>query len=303
MDSDKQKILIVDDMPMNIKILNELLQEDYLTYYATGGNQAIEMTSLIVPDLILLDIIMPEINGYEVYKTIREDEHLASIPIIFITAMDGDIDESYGLNIGAVDYITKPFNPSIVKLRVKNHLELKKQRDILSKLATIDALTAIPNRRTFDDSYRREWTRAVRINSALSLMLIDIDYFKLYNDHYGHIQGDISLRKVADTLQACLKRPTDLVARYGGEEFVCLLPETGIDGVVQIGNQIRVSIEALKIPHEFSKVSSYITISAGCSKVSPTLDILPEIFLSHVDKLLYQSKQGGRNLLTCDVYL
>ncbi|MEO5359821.1 MAG: diguanylate cyclase [Nitrospirota bacterium] len=263
MSADKQKILIVDDMPMNIKILNEVLQEDYLTYYATGGRQAIEMAKVLDPDLILLDIIMPEVNGYEVYRAIQDDDNPAGIPIIFITAMDDDIDESYGLNIGAVDYITKPFNPSIVKLRVKNQLELKKQRDILSKLAAIDGLTGISNRRTFDDSYKKEWTRAVRMKSSLSLLLIDIDYFKLYNDNYGHIQGDLCLKKVAETLQACLKRPADLAARYGGEEFACLLPETNIDGIIQIGSHIRASVEALKIPHEQSLASKFVTISIG----------------------------------------
>ncbi|WP_420263900.1 diguanylate cyclase domain-containing protein [Candidatus Magnetominusculus dajiuhuensis] len=302
MGSDKQKILIVDDMPMNIKILNELLQEDYLTYYATGGRQAIEMTSVIVPDLILLDIIMPEVNGYEVCRTIRGNESLAGIPVIFITAMDDDIDESYGLNIGAVDYITKPFNPSIVKLRVRNHLELKKQRDSLSKLAAMDGLTGISNRRTFDDSYRKEWSRAVRMKSALSMIIIDIDYFKLYNDNYGHIQGDICLKKVAETLRECLQRPADLLARYGGEEFVCLLPETDSNGIVQIGNHMRGSIETLEIPHERSLVSNYVTISLGGSEARPDPDILPEIFLTHVDSLLYRSKKEGRNQLKYDVF-
>ncbi|KWT92029.1 diguanylate cyclase domain-containing protein [Candidatus Magnetominusculus xianensis] len=302
MSTDKQKILIVDDMPMNIKILNEVLQEDYLTYYATGGRQAIEMAKVLDPDLILLDIIMPEVNGYEVYRAIQDDDNPAGIPIIFITAMDDDIDESYGLNIGAVDYITKPFNPSIVKLRVKNQLELKKQRDILSKLAAIDGLTGISNRRTFDDSYKKEWTRAVRMKSSLSLLLIDIDYFKLYNDSYGHIQGDLCLKKVAETLQACLKRPADLAARYGGEEFVCLLPETNIDGIIQIGSHIRASVEGLKIPHEQSLVSKFITISIGGSEARPTPDISPESFLSHVDNILYQSKKEGRNLLKYDVF-
>ncbi|MBF0486673.1 MAG: diguanylate cyclase [Nitrospirae bacterium] len=302
MDLDKQKILIVDDMPMNIKILNEVLQEDYLTYYATGGKQAIEMTSRIVPDLILLDIIMPEVNGYEVYKTIRDEDNLSDIPIIFITAMDDVIDESYGLNMGAVDYITKPFNPLIVKLRVKNQLELKRHRDFLSKLAAKDGLTGIANRRTFDDSYRKEWTRAVRMKSTLSLILIDIDYFKLYNDSYGHMQGDICLKKVAETLQGCLKRPADLAARYGGEEFVCLLPETDIDGLAQIGNNIRASIEALKIPHEYSLASNCVTVSMGGSEARPTTDILPETFLTHVDELLYRSKEEGRNRLKHDVF-
>ncbi|KJR41871.1 response regulator receiver modulated diguanylate cyclase [Candidatus Magnetoovum chiemensis] len=302
MDLNRQKVLIVDDIAINIKVLNEALQDDYSTYFATNGKQAVETASAIMPDIILLDILMPDMNGYEVCACIRKDDTLKDTPIIFITSKDDQEDEASGLNMGAVDYISKPFNPMLVKLRVRNHLSLKKHRDMLNILASTDGLTEIPNRRAFDEYYIKEWNRAVRRKSSLSLLLIDIDYFKRYNDNYGHIQGDYCLKEAAQTLHNCLKRPADLFARYGGEEFVCLLPETDIKGAVFVGNEMRAAIEALKIPHGYSTAANIVTISLGGSEIKPTADVLPKTFLLYVDSLLYKAKQQGRNMLYSEVF-
>ena len=292
----KSTILIVDDMVANIKVLGELLKDEYKIRLATNGEKALQIArSSNPPDLILLDVIMPEMDGYEVCAQLKADKTTKNIPVIFITAMDLEKDETKGLSLGAVDYITKPFSLPIVKARVKTHLELKHHRDILEDLSTLDGLTGISNRRRFNEILEIEWLRALRESTPLALLMIDIDHFKLYNDNYGHIAGDDCLKLVANNLLKGIRRPADFLARYGGEEFAAILPITDIQGAITVGSSLIEHINTLKIPHLHSLVSDQITISIGAASIIPDRKN-PSVFLiENADKYLYLAKEGGRN--------
>ncbi len=248
------------------------------------------------PDLILLDVMMPDMNGYDVCRELKSHKQFRHIPIIFLTSMNNPESEAKGLELGAIDYIIKPFNPDIVEMRIKNHLELKRHRDILENLSSRDGLTGIANRRRFDEFFEQEWWRAKRKKTQLSLILMDIDHFKQYNDNYGHLAGDDCLKQIALTLDNQLKRPTDLVARYGGEEFVCILPDTDNKGALQIAKQFMKSISDLKIPHSYSNAADHVTISLGVATITPSNSSLSkEELIKVADKNLYEAKANGRN--------
>ncbi|ETR68417.1 MAG: response regulator receiver modulated diguanylate cyclase [Candidatus Magnetoglobus multicellularis str. Araruama] len=272
-----------------------LKSEDFTVAFATNGKTAIEYIHKKMPDLVLLDIMMPEMDGYEVCKRIKEDTKTMHIPIIFITAMSDADDEYRGFELGGADYITKPFNSKLVKARVECQLRLKRKTDLLEKLSSIDGLTEIPNRRQFDEIFANEWARARRAQSNISLILIDIDFFKQYNDHYGHAAGDKCLQKVSKTLHKSVKRPADFVARYGGEEFVVILPEIDHDSALLIASQLKDTISQLELPHEASQLSRYVTISLGLATTIPQNDQRHEILLETADKYLYDAKSSGRN--------
>jgi len=298
--SARSSILIVDDQPTNIRVLGEALKNDYQIKMATTGLKALEIASSDdPPDLILLDIIMSGIDGYEVCKKLKESHKTEKIPVIFITAKNQESDETKGLEYGAVDYITKPFSTPIVKARVKTHLELKRHRDILEDLSTLDGLTGIPNRRKFDEYLEREWKRAVRDSYPLSLIMIDIDYFKLFNDNYGHGKGDECLKKVAKNLSMTARRPADFVARYGGEEFCSILPNTPIEKAAEFSELLRHNIENLNIPHDFSPAYNKVTISLGCASTIPTIEKSYELLVKSADNELYKAKSDGRNQSKC----
>jgi len=283
-------------MPANIKVLGELLRDEYKIRLATGGKKALQMArSSNPPDLILLDVIMPEMDGYEVCAQLKADKATKNIPVIFITAMDLEKDETKGLSLGAVDYITKPFSLPIVKARVKTHLELKHHRDILEDLSTLDGLTGISNRRRFDEFLEIEWFRAIRESTPLALLMIDIDHFKLYNDNYGHIAGDDCLKLVAKNLLDGIRRPADFLARYGGEEFAVILPMTDIQGAVTVGSSLIERINTLKIPHIHSMVSDQISISIGAASIIPDRKNSTVFLIENADNCLYLAKEGGRN--------
>ncbi len=292
----KQRILIVDDEPANIKVLGNALKEEYQISFATGGEQALKIAGSDT-DLILLDIMMEDMNGYEVCRKLKNSSKTGNIPVIFITAMSNEEDETRGLEAGAVDYITKPFSMPIVKARVRTHLELKRHRDMLEHLSALDGLTGIPNRRRFDEFLEQEWKRAVREASYLSLIMIDIDYFKKFNDNYGHCAGDDCLRKVAITLSESVSRPSDLVARYGGEEFAAILPKTDREGTVFVADTMRKRIESLRIPHSYSKTGIYLTVSLGTATIIPSLHTTPSTLINGSDRALYEAKRSGRNQL------
>ena len=294
--AEKQTILIVDDVAMNIKVLGDALKSSYTVRFATNGPKALEMAlSNSPPDLILLDIMMPGMDGYEVCRLLKAEKQTWGIPIIFITAMSQEEDETKGLELGAVDYITKPFSLPIVKSRVRTHLELKRHRDTLEYLSMLDGLTGIPNRRRFDECFDMEWKRAERSSAYLSVIMIDIDYFKDFNDYYGHQLGDECLKQVAKTLAHSVKRASDCVARYGGEEFVCILPGTDIQGAVQVGESMRKNVEALNVPHLASSVAEHVTVSLGTASMIPKRERSQFSLLEAADRCLYKAKDAGRN--------
>ena len=296
MEFKKPTILVVDDMTTTLLLLHDLLKDTYEVKIAKSGTKALEiLESPNDIDLILLDIEMPDINGYDVCKRIKNNETIKNIPIIFITGRTSQEDEEYGLNLGAIDYITKPFNKAIVKLRIKNYLDLKIKNDMLEKLSMYDGLTNIRNRRFFDETFEKTFNEIKRDKKSLAVLMIDIDFFKPYNDNYGHGQGDETLRKVAKALEKTIKRASDFVARYGGEEFVILLKGINKDGVETVANNLLNAVRELKITHEFSKIENYVTVSIGVSYYNSSSDITKLELLLKADETLYNVKNSGRN--------
>lgn len=294
---DPPTILVVDDQPTNIRILGEILQSDYRILVANNGETAIEVAEQKRPDLILLDIMMPDIDGYEVCARLRKNALTERIPVIFVSALNQAQHEEVGLELGAIDYLTKPLQPAITRLRIRNQLKLKKYQDYLAELSMLDGLTRIPNRRRFDEALALEWRRAIRAKSPLSLIMMDIDAFKPFNDHYGHQAGDACLQEAAQALHDALERSTDLLARYGGEEFACLLPETDAPGALVIGEKLRRTVAELEIPHEYSPTASHITLSLGLATLVPRPGMEEPGLIGLADDNLYKAKKNGRNQL------
>ncbi|MGB0671111.1 MAG: GGDEF domain-containing response regulator, partial [Rhodospirillales bacterium] len=247
------------------------------------------------PDLILLDVMMPEMDGFEVLVRLKDDPATSSIPVIFVTALAQEEDEAKGLRLGAIDYVTKPLRPPVVRARVRNHLALKKALDDLSRIAATDPLTGLANRRAFDEAIGTEWARARRGQEPLSLVLLDLDHFKAFNDTYGHGKGDDCLRATSAVIDATASRASDLAVRLGGEEFGVLLPGVGEDGAMDIAERIRAGIEALAIPHAGSKVAAVVTSSLGVATCLPSPDCTALDLYEAADKALYSAKNGGRN--------
>lgn len=291
----KQRILIVEDVRLNAQILVNVLQDEYELRVASNGLEALAMVKEQMPDLILLDIIMPEMDGYAVCAELQSDSKTRDIPILFLTALEGDQNEAYGLELGAMDYIRKPFSVPIVKTKIRNHLELKRYKDLLKRDSRIDGLTRVPNRRRFDEAFAEERLRSIRSKKPLSVLMIDLDLFKFYNDTYGHLQGDDILKLVARTLYNTLQRPGDLLARWGGEEFVALLPDTDCAGAVHVGENLRIAVADLQIPHEASTVAQIVTVSIGASTSVPGDPESYQLLLQRADEAVYRAKDLGRN--------
>ncbi|XPF92870.1 diguanylate cyclase [Colwellia sp. RE-S-Sl-9] len=297
MNNEKQKILIIDDDKSNLKILSSVLQDSAQIILAISGQQGLAKAVDFQPDLILLDVLMPNLNGFDLIIQLKSNPLISSIPVIFITGKNDSNSEEKGLRLGACDYIYKPFNVDILKARITLHLQLSKQRKTLENLANVDALTSIANRRLYDQVLEREWKTALRNQSHLSIIMIDIDHFKNYNDHYGHAAGDKVLIQVATTLKKNLLRPRDFIARYGGEEFIIILPETSADGAQHIVEGCRKSIEDLHIKHEDAITRDYLSISLGANSIIPSPKSNIEQFIKSADDMLYKAKERGRNCI------
>lgn len=289
-------VLIVDDSSANIQLLAQALLQDYRVKFATSGQGALQLAgALEKPDLILLDVMMPDMDGYEVCRRLQNNPSTHDIPIIFVTAKNDIQDQEYGFNLGAVDYIIKPFEMPIVRARVRNHINLKRKTELLEKLALLDGLTSIPNRRRFDEVFQLEWNRAARNHAWLSLLMIDVDHFKAFNDNYGHGAGDECLKRVACSLQKSLFRAGDVVARYGGEEFAVVLPKCNAHNARSVAERIRGSVATLNIPHRYSAAADHITVSIGYAALVPPQHEDPQTLVEAADKSLFLAKQGGRN--------
>ena len=318
-----KSILVVDDTPGNVRLLAEILTErGYKVRPALNGVRALETIGKELPDLVLLDIMMPGMDGYEVCRRMKAKESTRDIPVIFLSALDGTFDKVTAFDVGGVDYITKPFHAEEVLARVRTHLmirdmqarlreqnrqlrleieerkkteaALEKAHHELEKLASQDGLTQLANRRLPDQHLEKEWLRSLREQEPLSIIMCDIDYFKSYNDAYGHQAGDDCLKKIAQRLSCAVKRPADLVARYGGEEFVVVLPNTDLPGAEGMAHLISREIGLLKIPHSHSKVSREVTLSLGVACVVPDRGNSPESLVAAADKALYLAKETGR---------
>ncbi|SOE66290.1 response regulator receiver modulated diguanylate cyclase [Burkholderia sp. D7] len=290
----RPKILIADDQPTNIRVLYELFRDQCDVFMATSGAQTIQICRAELPDLILLDVVMDDIDGHEVCRRLKADSLTGAIPIIFVTSQNQEADEVIALGLGAVDFITKPINPVIVRARVRTHLTLKLQGDLLRASALLDGLTGVANRRKFDEDVQTDWRQCLRETAPLSLILIDIDYFKLYNDRYGHQAGDNCLKLVARALFEALRRPYDKLARYGGEEFACLLPKTELAGASAMAERMQTRVSELNVEHLGSDVDQVVTISLGVASMVPTPSVTPELLLKAADQQLYEAKRTGR---------
>ena len=296
----RPRLLIVDDQPTNIHALREIFREHCDVLMATNGEQALSLCQNQLPDLVLLDVVMEGMNGHEVCRRLKANPQTSGIPVIFITAQHQEMDEILGLELGAVDFISKPINPTIVRARVRTHLALKLQSDMLRSIAMLDGLTGVANRRRFDEYLDINWRQAARDKTQLSLIMIDVDYFKRYNDHYGHLAGDNCLRIIAKALAEFVRRPMDLVARYGGEEFACVLPNTSLQGAYRLAETMRKSIEALSIEHKLSDVAPCVSASFGVASTAPDSESNAMSLVAAADQQLYMAKGRGRNQVSAD---
>ncbi|MCL2761652.1 MAG: diguanylate cyclase [Treponema sp.] len=290
----KNTLLIVDDEKMNIKVLTNILISEYNIFTATNGKDAVEKASKYKPDLILLDILMPEMDGYQALSEMRKCEIMKKIPVIFITGLNSLEDEEKGLSLDAADYITKPFSDLTVKIRVRNQIQIINQLRTIEHLSMIDQLTDLPNRRCFDDRLSLEWKQAIREQTPISMLVIDIDDFKNINDTYGHQQGDIVLQTIAAIFTQVSRRPGDFAARWGGEEFIVLLPNTSLDGAMDIAERIRADIEHKAIPDRDGSTIN-VTVSIGVNSQIPVHDSSANAFFADADKALYAAKDAGKN--------
>ncbi|SFU84729.1 diguanylate cyclase domain-containing protein [Pseudoduganella namucuonensis] len=289
------RILLVDDAMENIQILHHALRDEHDVLFALSGEKALQIAHNQMPDLILLDAVMPGMDGYEVCAALRGSAAVRDIPVIFVTALTHPEDETRALEAGAVDFISKPFNVAVVRARVRTQLTVKRQADAMRELTLTDALTGVANRRSFNEAMDNEWRRCTRSETPMAVIMIDIDHFKNYNDAYGHQAGDLCLQQVSAAMKRCAGRPPDMLARYGGEEFIILLPQVGGDGAEVVAKRILEEVAALRLPHAASSVSDRVTVSMGVASVQPSEDIDPSALIRAADALLYRAKETGRD--------
>jgi diguanylate cyclase (GGDEF)-like protein len=247
------------------------------------------------PDLILLDIMAPTREGLEICRQLKADEMTQAIPVILIADRGNGGDEARALQLGAEDCITRPLRLEVVEARIRNQLRIKIRTVLLERYANQDSLTCIANRRCFDLALDAEWRRGIREERPLSLVMVDVDCFKQFNDRYGHREGDHCLRRVAKAMAHVLTRPADLLARYGGEEFVAILPGTDLVGARWMGERLRNAVLELQIPQQRPDGSRQVTISVGCASMLPSADLSSYSLLQVADDQLYLAKHSGRN--------
>jgi diguanylate cyclase (GGDEF)-like protein len=331
----QKEIVVVDDAPLNLRLLVNILSEQgYKVRPVNNGAMAIEAIHASPPDIILLDILLPEMDGYQVCQQLKLDPRTQEIPVIFLSAINQGIDKANAFKIGGADYITKPFEAEEVIARIEHQLNLRslqikllqqnhqlrqeirdrqrveqklrasqaaleKANITLERLATLDGLTGVANRRKFDEYLREEWRRMRREKQPLSLIMGDVDYFKQYNDTYGHPAGDTCLKAIAKAIKSMIKRPADLVARYGGEEYAIILPNTCCAGAIQVAESIRTSVHQLQLPNVESKVSKFVTLSLGVTSLIPQPSIPPYKLVAAADEALYIAKKQGRDRVCC----
>lgn len=290
----KPHILIVDDQAINIQTLYAILADQYEVYMATNGKEAIALSKTIAIDLFLVDINMPVMDGIELCRELKKNEDTQELPVVFMTASNSIEDEGLCWDVGGADFVSKPVNPKTLKKRVSYHLMMKEQTRLLRELSFVDSLTNIANRRLFDEQLAKVWRYHVRSKLPLSIILMDVDFFKQYNDNYGHQAGDDCLQKIAAALKSSIYRSLDVVARYGGEEFICLLPETDELAAFQIAERLADAVHELNLPHDYSTVSPKVTLSLGLATSKDCQHLNAEQLLKLADLQLYEAKMQGR---------
>ncbi|MBD2101915.1 PleD family two-component system response regulator [Leptolyngbya sp. FACHB-261] len=296
-------VLIVDDDKfMRLQLRRGLEQEGYRVVEAVDGEQCLALYSQLQPNIVLLDALMPVMDGFTCctqLQTVSGSEHT---PILMITGLEDKKSVDLAFEAGAADYVTKPIHWAVLRQRVRRllrqsqlHQQLQAANHELQRMVTSDGLTGVANRRYFDEILEREWQRLAREQQPLSLVLADVDFFKNYNDTYGHQAGDHCLKEVARAIAQAVKRPADLVARYGGEEFAIVLPNTEAQGAVHVAEEIRKAVQSLQLKHKASKVNEFVTLSLGVTGLLPQPNSSPELLILAADQGLYQAKAEGRN--------
>lgn len=290
----REKILIIDDSPVQTDKLRSILEADYDITLANTAEEGLRHAKEGCYALILLDVVMPEMDGFALLKELQSEAITQHTPVIMVTSLDDVYNEEKGLILGAVDYIAKPYHPPIIRARVNTHIKLCRYREQVEQKAMIDPMTGVANRRGYDNCYYKIWQDAARLKTPISLCMMDIDKFKVYNDTFGHPAGDKVIRSVAGVASHYLRRSTDFVARYGGEEFVAIIQ--GCDAKKAFSQMIhlRKAVEDLHIPHN-PEVSPWITISIGGVTILPKVGDSYDTYLKIADTMLYDAKRFGRN--------
>ena len=289
-----EKILIVDDSLMQATQLKSILDDEYDVTLAQTAEDGLRRVNGEKFSLILLDVVMPGMDGFTLLKKLQEEIVTQSVPVILITSLSDAINEQRGLILGAVDYITKPFNPLIIKARVNTHVKLYSYRRQIERQSMTDQLTGIANRRKYEQYSATKWGEAIRLHVPVSICMFDIDRFKVYNDTFGHPAGAKVIAAVAQTASSRLQRSTDFLARYGGEEFVALSMGDSSGKMFQHLREIRQAVEDLHIPHDPS-VAQWVTVSIGGVTVIPEMGNAYDFYLKVADTMLYDAKKNGRN--------
>ena len=289
-----EKILIVDDSLLQATQLKTIIDDEYDITIAQTAEEGLRRASNEDFSLILLDVVMPEMDGFTLLKKLQEEIITQSVPVILITSLADAVNEQRGLVLGAVDYITKPYIPLIVKARVNTHVKLYQYRKQVEEQSMTDQLTGIANRRRYDRRSLSKWQEAARLKVPFSVCMFDIDHFKVYNDTFGHPAGDKVIAAIAKTISSHMKRSTDFVARYGGEEFVALSVGDPSEKLFEHLQKIRQAVEDLHIPHN-PTVSQWVTVSVGGVTVIPEAASSYDVYLKIADTMLYDAKRHGRN--------
>jgi diguanylate cyclase (GGDEF)-like protein len=290
----KGTVLVVDDSRVSQTHLVQILQDEYIVHAASGGFEALKIAQAAKPDIILLDIVMPQMDGYETLNALRESGETKDIPVIFITSLDQESDEEKGLRLGAVDYIGKPYNPTLVKLRISLQLKIVAQMRTITELSMMDTVSKLPNRKYFDTRLREEWERAKKENRQLGILLMDVDKLRTYNAIYGYNQGDTALGAIAKIISAnALLSPGDIAARWAYGGFVVLFQNASGVECNTAGENIRREVEKAVIPTATGE-NTNLTISIGANSATPA-DCSMEQFISNADSALYLAKELGRN--------
>jgi len=314
----KITVLLIDDQPMIAEAVRRAMssEEDIDFHYCQDPTKAIKLATEINATVILQDLVMPEIDGLMMVRYFRVNKATAKIPIIVLSTKEEATIKSEAFQLGANDYMVKLPDKIEMIARIRYHsrayiyqlerdeafraleesrAKLAQANQTLKKLSSLDGLTGIANRRSFDEMLQKEWNRAMRSEKTIGLIMLDIDFFKLYNDHYGHQGGDDCLKKVAGGLASAIHRDADFLARYGGEEFSAILPDTDLEGAVKVAEEMRLAVQDLKIEHAKSKVADTVSISIGVSTMVPQRGSDPEILIAAADQALYKAKEEGRN--------
>ncbi len=318
-------VLLVDDQKIVAEAISRMIdQEDDIEFhFCDDPSQAIQLATELQPTVILQDLVMPDVDGYTLLRFYRANPATSSIPVVVLSSKEDPRDKSQAFTNGANDYLVKLPDKIELIARIRaqsksymaqqerdeafkemqrlqkelkeSNQKLEESNMVLHRLSTLDGLTGLANRRHFDEILDHEWKRAIREKHEISIILLDIDSFKKYNDNYGHQGGDDCLRTVASALNQAIHRPGDFIARYGGEEFVVILPNTDCNGAAIIAEDMRRHVEEKKLVHEYSDASDYVTVSLGVSAHIPAADDKPQDLIERADKALYKAKETGRN--------